>query len=1707
MRRLSNFLLVLTLLLVMLCGVYEPIWASAASVEVQADVNGDGVINEEDLLGLEQILAGLDSVTNADLDDNHLIEQFDKQILENLLAGEDPIQEADDLLGLAENITVSGQTGTASVRLQATITKADSRMAMEYQCQGVNGNPVIEVLFSEAQDFSSADVISMDVLFLNEPILQYRQFQVSVVTGENSEQSNCVSIQTIPVEQGWTKSAVPLYQIRDADLTDVRAIRFHFDALEADGRWDDGQAHRVYIDNVSADTYSFGSVTFLDVHDYDQGSYVSLNLQPSDAPNISSELSNQPYFEENLSDFATLNGQSITVKLRYSGVSNRVLMEFDEATNAILSDAIELQQTVYIRIGAGASFGFDGGESWSFSEDLNICTGYQEDGTLYWQVCTHTHTNGVPQVVGLEFASIHNFGNGYFYVNVTPRNQPDIYSRNSNWPYMVGTFSDNVTVNGEKVSLAIQYPYVRNRLYLKLDEQTKSIIENAKLMKGTVYITIGAGSTLGFDEENLWILHKDLTLCSGFDNSGNITWQVCTHDVHVEQTEINVVDNSDSAYSIVIPENATACEEFAASELQSFLYQTTGATLEIKKDTDETVGACVLSVGKTSFLNNSGLVLEDGTTKDAYAITNTGYTIYLYGNTDRAVLYSVYEFLESYTGLRFVSADYTYIPQCTTVTIEKNLHKTYDSAVDLRMYWSCDSMYDALYAVRKRFVTTWNWSEPKYGEGLYRDYESRGHNTRSLIQAGLASYGLTEIPDYVYATDLEGNRLSEQIGSDNVWDICWSNGIADDGTFIEEVGVDANGNAQPTVAQLLLAGLKVQLDTNKTATIFNVAQEDNRTVICNCTQCNQHTQNYGACSANIVRMLNALSTEINEYTHSSTGDGRDIKLLTYAYFYSQEAPVLGEEGSYYVYDNSVIPNEHTLIQYATMDYCNHAFGVADEVQPDEHKDCINKWEWLCNTNQNLVLYTYSTNFNCSSTYNPNLDGLLDTFYYSIENLSDSMIVFEGDAYSDDWQQSLRAYIMSELFWNPDADVQALLEEFVTLHYGRSAPVVQAYIDRMEQLCDDNRETYGEDFHLLVADHIDYEIHRAKFWPLDQLELSIQELKAELAAIAADETLSQAEKDRLIAEVEQVLIAPMMQIKYHYNSYYPNLGGEEAFVEELRQLVARHPDIYNQAKAWELLSEDDPYGFYYNLDSANVGVLTSNEKWATLDGTYGYTMKVNGAYGFLLDVELQYCGDGNCIYVYVGPDTRSRFANELSNGGSLIISIPEGATIVTPEGSKLKLTQAIKLCNTVAEDGSVQWGDCSHGGHMNIERVESNGTSGFYVRLLPYEQSAISYSQEWVAMTGSYLQNILVNGQNVNVPIKYSGVENRLYVAFDDAQVQAIMQQALQTQSAVGITISAGSTMGFDDGSSWVLDKNLSFCTYYDDSGNMMWQVCPHQSHDPSMSLSQIIGYGADFINFNVATVNQPAIYSDSHGNWPYLVGTYSDYITANGEKVTAHIQWPDVTNRLYLKLDSRTQAIIADATQLQAVVYITIGKGATFGFDENYMWELDKDLTVCSTYDAAGNIVWQICTHSHTEPVPQLTGLSLAYINAYSDADMYINLTPHNQPDIFSSEHGNWPYLVGTFTENVTVNGQKVSMQIQWPDVTNRLYLKFDATTQNLIAEAKKNQTTIHITIAAGSTIGFDSDHLWVLHKDLTVCNSFDDDGNMSWMICSCSSS
>ena len=77
----------------------------------------------------------------------------------------------------------------------------------------------------------------------------------------------------------------------------------------------------------------------------------------------------------------------------------------------------------------------------------------------------------------------------------------------------------------------------------------------------------------------------------------------------IADTDILLAENGATGYQIVIPENADACEEYAAQELELLFEEATGADIAVVRDTGMTFDESekVISLGETSIKQGSGL--------------------------------------------------------------------------------------------------------------------------------------------------------------------------------------------------------------------------------------------------------------------------------------------------------------------------------------------------------------------------------------------------------------------------------------------------------------------------------------------------------------------------------------------------------------------------------------------------------------------------------------------------------------------------------------------------------------------------------------------------------------------------------------------------------------------------------------------------------------------------------------------------------------------------------------------------------------------------------------------------------------------------------------------------------------------------------------------------------------------------------------------
>ena len=217
----------------------------------QGDVNGDGLVNADDLTLLQAICAGTAEDTQwSDVDGNRVKEKADITALENVLAGKKAVSEdpAVDALGSSIDVSFTNYTGNAwSYGLQTAVTNGGTGVALKAACTEAAFWPYGKVYFDEPLDWSAYNQVCFDSLFTNENTSNW--LAVSLISGHQYQLSSAV----YPSHGNeWTTNTVNLSQFTNVDFSDIRGIQFSYNMENYEGRYDGVTEHGIYIDNLHA---------------------------------------------------------------------------------------------------------------------------------------------------------------------------------------------------------------------------------------------------------------------------------------------------------------------------------------------------------------------------------------------------------------------------------------------------------------------------------------------------------------------------------------------------------------------------------------------------------------------------------------------------------------------------------------------------------------------------------------------------------------------------------------------------------------------------------------------------------------------------------------------------------------------------------------------------------------------------------------------------------------------------------------------------------------------------------------------------------------------------------------------------------------------------------------------------------------------------------------------------------------------------------------------------------------------------------------------------------------------------------------------------------------------------------------------------------------------------------------------------------------
>ncbi len=497
-------------------------------------------------------------------------------------------------------------------------------------------------------------------------------------------------------------------------------------------------------------------------------------------------------------------------------------------------------------------------------------------------------------------------------------------------------------------------------------------------------------------------------------------------------------------YAIILPENPTAAEVTAAEELQDYLRKTAGLELDIASC--NTRGKCNIHLSLPDGVASESL-LPDG----IIIRTDDEGNIYLAGEGSRGTLYAVYTFLEKIAGIRWLSPDAEVVPQHSALEIPA-MDFRYAPPFAVRTPVSPVFFNNPAHAARRRVNGT--GVNDKFGGSENAKWLSANTHTMFRLLPDQSFYNTHKdwfTGDFIIPGDRhelfsfrDGRRISGMEGQ-----ACLTN---------------------PEVRKIVIHNAVSLLKWKMPAAEYiSITQNDNQN-FCMCPECTAKADELGSQTDLWLWFLNDVAEALAE-------EFPGIQVETFAYQYTLAPPL------------TVIPRDNIRIRICLIE--------ADSRLPffegsnSRFAAIISGWDQV---SDNLAIWHYITNFTRFGLIHPNFRSYGPNMRFFADcGINNIYSQDSTDAGSFGFFPELRSYLISSLLWDPDADREKLIDEFMNGFYGSAAPFMKEYLRLYEDAL------AAAEGHILDC----YEMDTARWLPEELLEKGSQLLRQAEAAAAGD----------------------------------------------------------------------------------------------------------------------------------------------------------------------------------------------------------------------------------------------------------------------------------------------------------------------------------------------------------------------------------------------------------------------------------------------------------------------------------------------------------------------------------------------------------------------------------------------------------------------------
>ena len=453
-------------------------------------------------------------------------------------------------------------------------------------------------------------------------------------------------------------------------------------------------------------------------------------------------------------------------------------------------------------------------------------------------------------------------------------------------------------------------------------------------------------------------------------------------------------------YSIIIPEKALPPQKYAAEELRDFIEKTTGVKLPVVTDAKS--------------LQEKAIMLEVRSPKskvdaetDGFRLKADGNRLRITGENGRGVLYGVYEVLERFAGCRWYASWHSVIPKRDRIEIPSGLDEMQTPAFAMREPYWFDVTQNQEFAARLRVNSrSWKSFEEKYGGNPYR-FGGRLGSCHTFDQLLPQDKYFDAHPEYFSMIDGKRVRGKTQL--------CLTN---------------------PDVLRIVTSNVLERIRQDPGAKFYGVSQEDNN-MYCRCPACKAVDDEEGSPSGTNVRFVNAVAEAVEK-------EFPDVLIETLAYSYTQKAPAKTK------LRRNVVP----CLCAINCDFARPIDESPYKANVEFRKDIE---DWGSQTDF-LFVWDYTTDFANYPVPWANVYSLQGNLRFFRRNNVKALFALGA------WQGrhadfgELKAWLLAKWMWNPDLPIKPLLDDFFAGYYGKAAPFVRAYFEKLHKLQRDYSKT-------------------------------------------------------------------------------------------------------------------------------------------------------------------------------------------------------------------------------------------------------------------------------------------------------------------------------------------------------------------------------------------------------------------------------------------------------------------------------------------------------------------------------------------------------------------------------------------------------------------------------------------------------------------------